>query len=112
MSGVLKATGLLAVNSLCQGTMEKRILHIKLVNRPSLGESQGEHSANRRRFDNWAESFREVNTGALYESPKNLERLVPFQSAISGELVLEDPLSGDNIGLAGTRHQVPSVILQ
>jgi hypothetical protein len=35
MSRVLKATGLLAVNSLCQGAMEKRILHIKLVNRPS-----------------------------------------------------------------------------
>jgi hypothetical protein len=41
MSGVLKTTEPLAVNSLCQGTMEKRILHIKLMNRPSPWESQG-----------------------------------------------------------------------
>jgi hypothetical protein len=52
------------------------------------------------------------DTGALCESLKNPARLVPFQSAISGELMLEDLLSSDNIGLAGTRHQVPSVILQ
>jgi hypothetical protein len=102
MSGVLKTARLLAVNSLCQSTMEKHIIHIKLVNRPSPRESQGEHSANRRRFDNRAERLREVNTGALCESPKNLACLVPFQSAISRELVLEDQLSGDNIGLAGT----------
>jgi hypothetical protein len=65
---------------------------------------------NRRRFDNRAEGFCEVNTRALCESPKNPPRLIPFQSAVSGELVLEDPLSSDNIGLAGTRHQVPSMI--
>jgi hypothetical protein len=67
---------------------------------------------NRHRFDNRAESFREVDTEALCESPKNPARLVPFQSAVGGELVLDDPLSSDNIGLGGTWHQVPSVILQ
>jgi hypothetical protein len=36
--------------------------------------------------------------------------LVPFQCIIRVELVLEDPLTGDNVGANMMRNKIPSVV--
>jgi hypothetical protein len=36
--------------------------------------------------------------------------LVPFQSAIEVELVLEDPFAGDDVGANEARDKTPSVV--
>jgi hypothetical protein len=41
---------------------------------------------------------------------KNLAGLIPLECPIGLELVLEDPLVGDNIGAAGAWNQVPSAV--
>jgi hypothetical protein len=59
---------------------------------------------------NGAESLIIIDAGTLHEPAKNPAGLVPLEYPIGLELVLEDPLIGDNIGVAGARNQVPSVV--
>lgn len=82
--------------------MQERILHIKLVNRPGVGDGQGEHGMNRARLDHWAEGLIVVGAGSLGETAKNPASLVPVQGAIRIELVLENSLASDDVGANGT----------
>jgi hypothetical protein len=78
--------------------MEEGIFHVELLNGPVTGDNSAEHHVNSGRFYNWAKSLIVVNSGALSETPKDPTSLVAIKGPISTELVLEDPLVGDNVG--------------
>lgn len=44
--------------------------------------------------------------------PENPARLVPLESPVGVELVLEDPLACDHVRLQWSGHKIPSVVLQ
>jgi hypothetical protein len=90
--------------------VQERILHIKLMNRPGAGDSQGEDSADRGRLDHRAEGLIVVDIGSLGEATKNPASLVPFQGAVRIELVLENPLAGDDVGANEARDKIPGVV--
>jgi len=62
------------------------------------------------RLDDWAECLGKVNTRALSEATKNPTCLVTLQRTVGEELVLENPLAGDNVGMSGARNQIPSLV--
>jgi hypothetical protein len=111
--------GLAAVDSFSEGVMEEVILHIKLLNRPVMGDSSGEHQAHGGRFHNRAESLIVDDSEALSETPKDPASLVAIEGLVSTELVREDPFTGDNVGalrswnkvLGPITHQGPVLIL-
>ena len=92
--------------------MEESILDIELVNRPLAGESQRENRVNCGRLNDWAKCLGKVNTRALSEATKNPTCLVTLQRTVGEELVLENPLAGDNVGMSGARNQIPSLVLK
>ena len=98
MSSVLKTSGLCTVDCLRERVMEEGILNVQLVNGPPARERQGQNCANGRWLDHKTKSLIEVHTWALSEPAKNPASLVPLQRTISLELVLVDPLAGDQIG--------------
>jgi hypothetical protein len=49
-------------------------------------------------------------TTGLGEAAKNPASLVLFQGAVGIELVLENPLAGDDIGANGARDKIPGVV--
>jgi hypothetical protein len=51
-----------------------------------------------------------VNTDSLDEDVRNPTSLVPFQGAIKIELVLENPLIGDDVVANGVRDKIPGVV--
>jgi hypothetical protein len=80
------------------------------MNRPGAGDNQGEDGADRDRLDHRAEGLIVVDAGSLGEVTKNPASLVPFQGAIRIELVLENPLAGDDVGANGVRGKIPGVV--
>jgi hypothetical protein len=56
VSRVDKPNGLSAVDCLCQGVVEKGVLHVELVYRPVPGQSESQDSPDGGRFDHWTES--------------------------------------------------------
>ena len=92
--------------------MEKCIFHIELMDGPLAGQSKGEHCTDGGGLHNWAECLIKVHTRSLCEAAKDPACLVPLKRAISLQLVLEDPLAGDDISPRGARNEVPSVVLQ
>jgi hypothetical protein len=90
--------------------MEEGILDVELVHRPTPRDGQGQHSLDGVRLDDEAEGLIVVHLGALCEPPEDLESLIPVKRAIHLELVLEDPLVGDDIGTRRPRNQVPHVV--
>jgi hypothetical protein len=56
------------------------------------------------RYDHWSESAIVGHSRPLGEATKNTTSLVALQEPIGMKLVLEDPLSGDNIGTRWKRH--------
>jgi len=73
---------------------------------------QSEHDRNCGRLDKWTEGLVEVHAWALGEVMEDPACLVPFQSSISMELVLEDPLAGDDVGARRARNKIPSLVRQ
>jgi hypothetical protein len=86
--------------------VQERILHIEPVNRPGEGDDQGEHGADRGRLDHQAKGLIVVDVESLGEATKNLASLVPVQGAIEIELVLENPLTGDDVGANWTPEKI------
>ena len=111
MGGILKTRRLYAVNCISQGTMQKSILDVELMNRPAPRESQREHCVNSGWLHHRTESLREIHTRPLGKTTKNLVHHIPFERPVRPELVLEDPLPGDNVGPSRTRHKILGVIL-
>jgi hypothetical protein len=78
------------------------------VHRPTPGDSQSQHSPDGGRLHDGAESLFIGHTGALSEPPKDSTSLVPIKRAIHLKLVLEDPLTDDDIGPRRPRNQSPT----
>ena len=57
-------------------------------------------------LDDWTEVLCKVHTRALSEASNHPTRLVALQSPVGVELVLEDPLAGDDIGSQRARHKI------
>ena len=112
MSSILEASRLRIVNCLRESPVKEGVLHVQLMNRPAARECQGEHYANYSRLYNWTEGLIEVHARALGEAAKDPARLVPLQSSISMELVLEDLFAGDHISTRWPRNQIPGLIPQ
>lgn len=51
-----------------------------------------------------------LTTGALREAADDPSCLAPFQRAISVQLVLEEPLPGDGIGMRRSGHERPGAV--
>jgi hypothetical protein len=66
--GVFKTGRLLHVDILRQKTMEKRIAHINLTERPPTGDGNGENQTNGSRLHNRTKSVNIVNTMPLGEA--------------------------------------------
>jgi hypothetical protein len=93
-----------------RGAMQEHVLHIKLVNGLWVWDYQGEHCANNGRLDHQAKGLIIVNAGPLGEVTKDPTSLVPIQSDIGLELVLEDPFAGDVVGANGAHDKIPGVV--
>jgi hypothetical protein len=91
----------------CRG---EGVLDIELVHGPTPGDSQDQHSLDGGRLYDGAEGLIVVHPEALSEPPEDPVSLVPVKRVIRLELVLEDPLVGDNIGPRRPRNQVPRVV--
>jgi hypothetical protein len=66
-----------------------------------MRESKGQDGANCHGLHNGAESLIIINIGTLCEPMKNPAELLTLECPVSLEVVLEDPLAGDNIGATG-----------
>jgi hypothetical protein len=110
--GVNKVDGLRAVDGLGECAMEEGVLDIELVHGPTPGDSQSQHSLDGGRLDNGAEGLIIVHPGALSEPPEDPTSLISIERVVRLELVLEDPLVGDDIGLRRSRNQVSRVVRQ
>jgi hypothetical protein len=80
------------------------------MNRPGAGDDQVEHGVDRGRLDHWAEGLIVVDARSLGEAMKNAMSFVPFQGAIGIELVLENSLTGNDIGANGVRDKILGVV--
>jgi hypothetical protein len=89
--------------------VQEHIIRIKPVNRPGAGDDQGEHGADCGRLDHRGECLIVVDAGSLGEAAKNPTSLVPVQGAIRIELVLKNPLAGDDVGANRTRDKISCV---
>jgi hypothetical protein len=110
LCGINKPHRMAAVDYLWESIMQKRVLHIKLMDGPGTWDSQGKHRADGVRLDNRAESLIVVDTRPLGEAAKTPTSLVSFQGAVRVKLVLEDPFAGDDVGANRTRDKIPSVV--
>jgi hypothetical protein len=101
VSRVNEADGLRAVDCFGEGVMEEGILDIELEHRPTQGDSKSHHSLDGDKLDDGDEGLIVVHPGVLSEPPEDPTSLVPVKRAICLELVLKDPLVGDDIGPRG-----------
>jgi hypothetical protein len=112
MRRVNEADGLRAVDDLGECAMEEGVLDVELVHEPNPGDSQSQHSPDGGRLDDGVEGLIVVNLRVLSEPPEDPTSLVSVKRAIRLQLVLEDPLVGDDIGPKRLRNQVPRVVRQ
>jgi hypothetical protein len=110
MSRVDEAGGLLAEHLLLKMTMEKGVGDVHLVNRPAARHGELEHGADGPGLDNRGEGLSEINAGSLTKATNDPSRLMPIKSSIWIELVLEDPLPGDDVGMAWSRNKLPCLV--
>jgi hypothetical protein len=108
--GVNDASRLRAVDGLEECTVEEGILDVELVFGPTPGDSQSQHSLDGGKPDDGAEGLIIVHPGALSEPREDPMSLILVKRAIRQELVLEDPLVGDDIGPRRLRNQVPCAV--
>lgn len=73
---------LTTVDGLAERPVQKSIIRIKLLNRPVMSCSQGEHRADGGRFYNRAKSLVVVDPKALSEAPENKTSLVTIEGPV------------------------------
>jgi hypothetical protein len=73
--------------------MQEYVLHIKLVDRPGMGDGQGEHRVNGCWLDHRVEGLIIVDVRALGEAAKDPTSLVPLQVPSELDLCLKIHLS-------------------
>jgi hypothetical protein len=96
--GVNEVGELRAVDGIRECAMEEGILNVELVHGPTPKDSQSQHSPDGGRLDDGVEGLIVVHPGALSEAPEDPTSLISIKRVIRLELVLEDPLVGDDIG--------------
>ena len=111
-SGVDEAGRLATVDDLGELAVEEGVLDVKLASLPFKGDGDGEDDADRGRFDNRTEGLIEVDALLLRETAKHPACFVAVKRAIGLELVAEDPLAGDDVGVSRRRHEIPSVVAE
>ena len=110
MSGVDEACRLLAEHLFLKMTMEEGVGDVHLVNGPAARHSELKHGADGPGFDNRGEGVGEVDAGTLMETTNDPACLVTVEGAIRMKLVLEDPLAGNDVGMAGSRNKLPRLV--
>jgi hypothetical protein len=109
---VNEASRLRAVDGLGECAVEEGILDVELVHGPTPRNSQSQHGPDGGRLDDEAEGLVVVHPGALSEPLEDPTSLVTIKRAIRLELVLEDPLTGVDIGPRRPRNQVSRAVRQ
>jgi hypothetical protein len=110
VSRIRKASRLAAVDCLSEGAMEKSVLHIELLNRLVMGNSNGEYRAHSGWCHNRAERLIIVHTGALSETPEDPTSLVTIEGAVGTKLVGEDPFAGDDVRATRLKNKFPGPV--
>ena len=110
VSVVDEAGGLLAVHLLLKMAMEKCIRDVHLMHRPGAGDGKLEDGPYRPGFHNWSKSVGEVDARSLKKTAHHPTRFVAVECAVGAKLALEDPFAGDDVGVAGTRDELPCPI--
>ena len=93
-----------------QVTVKKGILHVQLVDRPLTRSSDAEDDPNRGRLDDGAERLVVVDAVSLGEAADNPMSPMTSQRDVGVELVLEDPLAGDDVGARRPGDEAPRVV--
>jgi hypothetical protein len=91
-------------------TMEKGVGDVHLVNRPAARHGELEHGVNGPGLDNRGEGLSKINVGSLTKAANDPSRLMPIKSSVRMELVLEDPLPSDDVGMARSRNKLPCLV--
>jgi hypothetical protein len=92
--------------------MEEDVLDVELMDRPILGEGEGEDGADGGELDDGAGGLVIVHSRALGEAPKDPTGLVAVEGAVRSQIVAKEPLASDHISARRTRHQVAGVVGQ
>jgi hypothetical protein len=109
-SDVNEACGLTAVDSLRQSVVEEGIFDVEPMDRPVMGEGEGEDGSNGGELNDGAKGLVMVHSEALGEAPKDPTGLVAVEGAVRGQLVAKETHVSDHVGAWWTRHEVPGVV--
>jgi len=90
--------------------MEECILDVKLMDRPVVGESQTENSADSGWLHNRTERLIKIHTRTLSKSTENPSSFIAVKSTIRVELVSKNPFTSHNIGMRRPWYQSPGVV--
>jgi len=96
-SRVNKTRGLLHINNLLKGTIEKDIIYIKLTNLSMVRYDNDKDEPNSNQFNYRTEGFWVVDTFLLSESSCNLARFVAINNTIGLTLDFVNPTTTNNI---------------
>ena len=107
---IFEPSRLMAIDSLGKITVQERILDIELVNRPLTGRCKVKYCTYGCWFHHRRESLMEIYSRSLREPSDNPSGFAPLERSVGVELVLEQPLPGDDIGMCWPRHQRPSAV--
>lgn len=108
--GVDETSRLMAVDAFRQIAVQECILDVELMNRPASSRRKMQHRANGGWLDHRREGLMEVNPGSLREPADNPSCFASLERTIWVELVLEEPLAGDDIGMCWPWNECPCPI--
>jgi len=91
--------------------VKEGVLHIQLVDRPLSRGRDAEDDLNGSRLEDGAEGLVVVDAMALGEAVDDSASLVASQGAIGVELMPEDPLAGDHVGVGRMGNEAPGVVV-
>ena len=63
-------------------------------------------------LDDWSEGVSEVDASTLSEATNDPTRFIAIKGTIRTELVFEDPLPGNHVGVPGARNKLPRLVAQ
>ena len=107
-----KPDELLAEDLLLDVTMEEGVGDVHLVHRRSRGDRKVKNRANRAGLNNRSEGVGEVDASMLPEATNNPARFIAIKGTMRTELVFEDPLPGNHVGVPGTGNKLPRPVAQ
>lgn len=103
---------LLAEDLLLEVTMEEGVGDVHLVHRPSTGDRKVENHVYHVGLDDRSEGLGKVDASTLSEATNNPSRFIVIKGTIGTELVFEDPLPGNHVGVPGTGNKLSRLVVQ